>query len=94
MLALYAAVTRQTVAGAPPEGWFPEQRISMTEALKAYTCINAFASFEEGIKGSIEVGKLADIVVLSKNLLEIESREILATQAMLTIIGGRIVYRK
>lgn len=94
MLALYAVVTRQTIAGAPPEGWFPAQRISIAEALKAYTSNNAYASFEEEIKGSIEVGKLADIVVLSKNLLEIKPREILDTQAMLTIVGGRIVYRK
>lgn len=93
MLALYAAVTRQTTAGTPQDGWFPDQRISIAEAIKAYTYNNAYASFEEDIKGSIEVGKLADIVVLSKNLLEVEPSGILNTEVVYTIAGGRIVYQ-
>ena len=71
MLGLYAAVTRQTVTGQPAAGWFPNERISIEDAIKAYTYNTAYANFEEKIKGSIEVGKLADLTVLSKNLLKV-----------------------
>jgi predicted amidohydrolase YtcJ len=94
MLGLYAAVTRQTVKGEPADGWFPEQRISIQDAIRAYTYNTAYANFEEKIKGSIEPGKLADLAVLSKNLLRIEPREILTTEVLYTIVGGKIVYRK
>jgi predicted amidohydrolase YtcJ len=92
MLGLYAAVTRQTLSGEPAGGWFPEQRISMEEAIRAYTYNTAYANFEEKIKGSIEVHKVADLVVLTKNLLQVSPREILDTKVVLTIVGGRIVY--
>ncbi len=94
MLGLYAAVTRQTSGGQPPEGWFSDQRIGIKEAIKGYTLNNAYASFEEKIKGSIEVGKLADVAVLSRNLLKIRAKDILNTEVLYTIVGGRIVYRK
>lgn len=94
MLGLYAAVTRQTLTGQPAGGWFPEERISIEDAIKAYTYNTAYANFEEKIKGSIEVGKLADIAVLSKNLLKIRPRETLQTEVIYTIVGGKIVYRK
>ncbi|MFQ5604318.1 MAG: amidohydrolase [bacterium] len=94
MLGLYAAVTRQTLTGQPENGWFPEERISMEEAIKAYTYNTAYANFEEDIKGSITVGKLADLAVLSKNLLEIEPKEILETEVLYTIVGGEILYSK
>lgn len=94
MLGLYAAVSRQTVSGQPEEGWFPDERISIEEAIKAYTYNAAYASFEEGIKGSIEVGKLADLAVLSHNLLEIEPAQILDTEVLYTVVNGEIVYRK
>ncbi len=93
MLGLHAAVTRQTLTGQPPDGWYSKQRISIEEAIKAYTYNNAYASFEEDIKGSIEVGKLADLVVLSQNLLAIKPNAILDTRVLYTIIGGKIVYQ-
>ncbi len=92
MLGLYAAVTRQTVTGEPAGGWFPEQRLSMEDAIRAYTYNTAYANFEEKIKGSIEVHKVADLVVLSTNLLRASSREILDTKVVMTIVGGKIVY--
>ena len=92
MLGLYAAVTRQTLTGEPAGGWFPEQRISMEEAIRAYTYNTAYANFEEKIKGSIEVHKVADLVVLTKNLLQASPREILDTKVVMTIVGGKIVY--
>jgi predicted amidohydrolase YtcJ len=92
MLGLYAAVTRQTLNGEPAAGWFPEQRISMEDAIRAYTYNTAYANFEEKIKGSIEVHKVADLVVLTKNLLQASPREILDTRVVYTIVGGKIVY--
>ncbi|HXI93675.1 MAG TPA: amidohydrolase [Blastocatellia bacterium] len=92
MLGLYAAVTRQTLSAEPAGGWFPEQRISMEEAIRAYTYGTAYANFEEKIKGSIEVHKVADLVVLTKNLLQASPREILDTKVVMTIVAGKIVY--
>lgn len=94
MLGLYAAVTRQTLSGQPAAGWFPEQRISIEDAIRAYTYNTAYANFEEKLKGSIQAGKLADIVVLSKNLLRVAPKEFLSTEVLYTIVGGHIVYRK
>lgn len=94
LLGIYAAVTRQTVTGDPAEGWFSEQRISVENAIRAYTLNSAYANFEEDIKGSIAVDKLADIVVLSQNLLETEASAILDTDVLYTIVGGRIVYQR
>ena len=93
LLGLYAAVTRQTITGQPATGWFPNERISIEEAIKAYTYGTAYANFEEKIKGSIEVGKLADLTVLSKNLLKIEPKEYLTTTVVYTIVDGKIVYQ-
>src|SRR5687767_8963499 len=92
MLGLYAAVTRQTVTGQPAEGWFPDERISIAEAIKAYTYNTAYANFEETTKGSVEVGKLADLTVLSKNLLKIAPKDYLMTDVVYTIVGGKVVY--
>ena len=94
MLGLYAAVTRQTRAGKPEEGWFPDQRLSIQEALAAYTLGSAYANFEEEVKGSLSPGKLADVVVLSKNLLEIPPQAYLETEVVLTIVGGRVVFER
>jgi predicted amidohydrolase YtcJ len=93
MLGLYAAVTRQTLTGEPAAGWFPDERISIAEAIKAYTYNTAYANFEEKLKGSIEVGKLADLTVLSKNLLTVEPKEFLTTNVVYTIVNGKIVYQ-
>jgi predicted amidohydrolase YtcJ len=92
MLGLFAAVTRQTLRGEPSAGWFPEERISIEDAIKAYTYNTAYANFEEKIKGSIEEGKLADLTVLSKNLLKVPPKEILETKVVYTIVAGKVVY--
>ncbi len=94
MLGIYAAVTRQTISGGPEGGWFPEQRISVEEALKAYTYNTAYANFEEESKGSVKVGKLADMAVLSQNLLEIPAAQILDTEVLYTVVDGKIVYQR
>ncbi len=91
---IYAAVTRKTVTGTPEGGWFPEQRISVEEALKAYTINNAYACFEDIIRGSLEEGKLADITVFDRNLLEIPEEEILQAEVLFTIIDGKIIFEK
>lgn len=93
MLALYAATTRQTVKGTPEDGWFPEQRLDLAFAIKAHTLDAAYALFEEKFRGSIEVGKLADLVVMSDNVFEIEPGELLTTVPVATIVNGKIVYR-
>jgi predicted amidohydrolase YtcJ len=95
MRGLYSAVTRKNIEGDFPEGgWFPEQRLTMEEAIKLFTSGSSYASFEENIKGTLEPGKLADMVVLTKDLFTIQPREILATEAAYTILGGRIVFEK
>jgi len=89
---IYAAVTRQTLDGKNPDGWVPEQKISVEEALKSYTIRAAYASFEENIKGSIKRGKLADFVILEKNLFEIDNSIIRKVKIMKTFVGGNQVY--
>lgn len=92
LLGIYAAVTRRTIDDANPNGWFPEEKITVEEAVEAYTIKNAYASFEEHLKGSIEVGKLADFVVLSENIFEIDLVRIEHVHVLMTIVGGRVVY--
>ncbi len=94
LFGLYAAVTRQTLTGQPPGGWFPAERLTIEEAITAYTLGSAYASFEEHLKGTIEVGKLADLTILSKNLLTVDPREYLTTEVLYTIVGGKVVYEK
>jgi predicted amidohydrolase YtcJ len=91
---IYAAVARKTLNGEPEEGWFPEQRISVEDALKAYTINNAYAAFEDDIRGSLEQGKLADITIFDRNLLEIPDEEILQVEVTHTIIDGKIIFKK
>jgi predicted amidohydrolase YtcJ len=92
MLGLYAAVTREFPEGGPDGGWFPDEKISLEKAIEFYTLGSAYAEFQEDVKGSIKVGKLADLVVLSKNLFKIPVKEILNTKVDLTIFGGKIIY--
>ncbi|RKY87488.1 hypothetical protein DRQ09_04410 [candidate division KSB1 bacterium] len=94
MEGLYAAVTRKDRKGEPGNGWFPEEKLTMMEAIELYTLGSAYATFEENIKGSIEPGKLADIVVLSKDLMTIPEDQIMKTEVVYTIVGGKIVYEK
>jgi predicted amidohydrolase YtcJ len=90
----YASVTRQDKEGMPEGGWYPEHRMSREQALRSYTLDGAYAAFEETEKGSLEPGKLADITVLSKDIMTIRPREILTTEVLYTIIGGEEVFRK
>lgn len=92
LLGIYAAVTRRTLDDKNPGGWIPEQKISVEDAIKCYTINSAYASFEENIKGSIEVGKLADLVVLSEDILTIDPVKIKDTKVLITIFNGEVVY--
>jgi predicted amidohydrolase YtcJ len=92
MLGLYAAVTRKTLSGQPEGGWFPQEKITIEEAIRAYTLNTAYAGFEENIKGSLETGKLADFVILSDNLLTMGPDGIKDVTVLMTVVGGRVVY--
>ncbi|MGE3465289.1 MAG: amidohydrolase [Pyrinomonadaceae bacterium] len=92
MIEFYAAVARKSLTGVSGEGWHPEQAATREQALKMFTIWPAFAAFEEKIKGSIEVGKLADMTVLSADIMTIPEKDILTTRCLLTVIGGEIVY--
>ena len=92
MLGLYAAVTRATLDGKHPSGWIPEQKITIEEAIEAYTLGSAYAEFQEKDKGSITPGKLADLVLVSDNLLKIDPRAIRDAKVEMTMVGGKIIY--
>jgi predicted amidohydrolase YtcJ len=92
MLGLYAAVTRKTLSGQPEGGWFPQEKLTVEEAIKAYTLNTAYAAYEEDIKGSITAGKLADFVVLSDNLLTMDPDNIMDVTVLTTVVGGKIVF--
>jgi len=85
-------VTRRTLDGKNPEGWVPEEKITVEEALKAYTVNAAYASFEEDIKGSLEPGKLADFVVLDRDITSIDPVEIWDMKVWQTWVGGKKVF--
>lgn len=91
ILSFYATVTRRLADGST---FFPEQRLTREEALKSYTLNNAYAAFEEKIKGSLTPGKLADLVVLSRDIMTIPEDQIPGTEVIYTIVGGKIVYSK
>jgi len=93
LLGIYAAVTRRTVDNKNPDGWIPEQKISVEDAIKCYTLNAAFAGFEENIKGSIEEGKLADMVVLSEDILILYPVNIKDVKVDMTIFNGEIIFR-
>jgi len=92
LLGIYAAVTRKNLKGYPEEGWLPEQKITVEEALYIFTMGSAYSSFEEDIKGSITPGKLADIVVLSQDIFHIQPDSIKDVRVERTIVGGKILY--
>jgi predicted amidohydrolase YtcJ len=94
LMGIYAAVTRRTLDGKRPNGWVPEQKITIAEAVEAYTLGSAYASFDEKIKGSIEVGKLADIAVLSDDIFKIKPEEIEKVKVVITIFDGKVIYDK
>ena len=94
MIEFYAAVARKGANGFSDEGWHAEQAISRQQALKMFTAWPAFAAFEEKDKGSIEVGKLADLTVLTKDIMKIPESEILTTTCAMTVIGGEVVFER
>jgi predicted amidohydrolase YtcJ len=94
LMGIYAASTRRTLDGKHPEGWVPEQKISVAEAVHAYTVGSAYASMEERVKGSLEPGKLADLAVLSEDIFKVDPVEIQNTKVDLTIFDGKIVFER
>ncbi len=91
---IYAAVTRRTLDGKHPQGWFPEQKLTVQEAIACYTIHSAYASFDEDIKGSLVAGKLADLVVLSDDILTIPPEKIWDVEVEMTVLGGKIIFEK
>jgi predicted amidohydrolase YtcJ len=91
---IYAATTRQTLDGRNPQGWVPEQRIKVAEAVHAYTVGSAFAEHQEAIKGSLEPGKLADLVVLSEDIFHIPPMEIERARVYMTVFDGSVIYEE
>ena len=89
---VYAAVTRATLDGKNPGGWIPEEKITLPEAIEAYTMGAAFAEFQEREKGSITPGKLADMVILSDNLFDLKPEAIRNVKVQTTIVGGKVAY--
>jgi predicted amidohydrolase YtcJ len=92
MVIVYAAVTRQTVDGKPEGGWFPEERLDLETSLRSYTINNAWAEGEEATKGSLRPGKLADFVIIDRDLFAIPPAQIKDAKVLLTVVGGRIVH--
>jgi hypothetical protein len=88
------AISRQDARGQPAGGWRPEERLTVEEALQAYTINPAFASYEEDRKGSVTVGKLADLVVLSRDIFGLPPEAIRTTEVDLTVLGGKVIYRR
>ena len=94
MLTIYAAVTRRTLDGKNPNGWTPEQKITVEEAVQAYTVGSAYAEFQETVKGSLTVGKLADVVLIDRDIFKIKPEEIEQAKVVMTIVNGRVVYER
>jgi hypothetical protein len=94
VMGIYAAVTRRTLDGKNPNGWIPEQRITVPQAVHAYTMGSAYAEHQEKVKGSIESGKLADLVVLSDDIFTIPPESIEKTKVEMTIFDGKIIYQR
>ena len=91
---IYAAVTRRTLDGKHPGGWVPEQKITVEEALRAYTSGAAYASFEEDRKGTLERGKLADFAMIDRDITRIPAEEIRDARVLMTVVGGKVVYER
>jgi predicted amidohydrolase YtcJ len=89
---VYAAVTRRTLDDKNPDGWVPEQKISVAETVKAFTWGSAFAEFQDGVKGSIEAGKLADLVILSDDIFTIDPVKIWNVKVLTTVVDGKVVF--
>jgi predicted amidohydrolase YtcJ len=94
LVGIYAATTRRTLDGKHPNGWVPQQKISVAEAVHAYTMGSAYASLEDGIKGSIEPGKLADLAVLSDDIFDVDPVEIQNAKIQMTIFDGKVIFER
>jgi predicted amidohydrolase YtcJ len=94
MQTVYAAVTRATLDGKHPEGWHPEQKLTVEETVEAYTLGSAFAEFQDDVKGSIQRGKLADFVILSDDIFHIQKEAIRDVKVVKTVVGGKVVYSR
>jgi predicted amidohydrolase YtcJ len=94
LAAIQAAVTRQTADGLRPDGWQPGEKLDVAAAVAAYTAGSAYADFAEGDKGTLTAGKLADFVILSKDIFTLPPAAIASSEVILTVCGGRVVYRK
>ena len=94
MIGIYAAVTRRTLDGKNPNGWIPEQRISVAQAVHAYTVGSAYAEHQENLKGSIRPGMLADLVVLSNDIFAIPPESIEKTNVDMTIFNGTVIFER
>lgn len=91
---IYAATTRRTLDGKHPDGWVPEQKISVEDALRAYTSGAAYASFEEKLKGTLERGKLADFAIIDRDITRIPPEQIRDARVLMTVVGGRVVFER
>jgi predicted amidohydrolase YtcJ len=91
---LYACVTRELPEGGPAGGWQPQEKISLDDCIQAYTTGSAYAEFEEGRKGQIKVGQFADFIVLSQDVTKVPAKDLLKTQVLQTVVGGRTMYQK
>ncbi|HLN00059.1 MAG TPA: amidohydrolase family protein [Bryobacteraceae bacterium] len=91
LVGIYGAVTRETADGKNPRGWVPEQKIRLEEAVRAYTAGSAYAEFDEREKGTLEAGKLADVVVLSEDIFRVDPEEIPKTKVVHTVVGGKVI---
>jgi predicted amidohydrolase YtcJ len=93
-MGIHAAITRQDAAGSPGDGWYPGQRLTRDEALRSYTADAAYVAFQEARSGMLAPGKLADLTVLSKDIMTVSPADILRTEAMLTMVGGQVVFER
>jgi predicted amidohydrolase YtcJ len=93
-LGIYAAVSREFPAGGPAGGWHPDEKLSLAEAIENYTLGSAYAEFQENVKGSIAPGKWADLAVLEKNLFQIPKKDILKTAVTMTVLAGKIIFKR
>jgi predicted amidohydrolase YtcJ len=88
------ALTRQTIDGKPADGFYPDQRLTLPELLAGYTRNGAYAEFMEDKVGSLEGGKLADVIVLSQDLFQVPASSVSKTKVVLTVVGGKVVWRQ
>jgi predicted amidohydrolase YtcJ len=94
LFAIYAAVTRRTFDDKNPNGWIPEQKISVDEAVRAFTWGSAYAEFQEGVKGTLEIGKVADLVIISDDIFSMDPVKIRDANVLVTVVDGRVAYER